>query len=191
MSLDGCNGFDPDDLIITTYNPNPHRGGWTLQRDVGVLIYHKPTGIKVGFGAHMSAHENRVSAFAELKRKVNQHYAERTLQGATITHKPENANTGGPLKFNFQQVKEDMAKGTLVCRATIEAAIDAALMLQKQCQVLSVVRHDQLVVLAGGGGGGGCANVTYFGDTGGTGLKPSQPFDGDERSKQDHNEGEA
>lgn len=113
--------IDPKDLNISTYNPDPHSGGWSLNRNRGVHIIHKPSGMEAKSDMDRSVHRNRAEAMRLLQIKVDawaEFPAAKSEVFGYLSRQVPN-----PHKIDFAQMRKDMDNGVMLCRLNILQAV--------------------------------------------------------------------
>lgn len=142
--------IDPNDLNVSTYNPDSHSGGWTLNPKRGVCIIHKPSGIEVRNDMDRSEHRNRAEAMSRLQRLVDDwDVAGRpppAFAGVAVGTNP----VPNPNRVDFAQMRKDMDNGILLCRDGILKALDFGAALQARHQ--PVAEKKPVMYLAQGNG---------------------------------------
>ena len=154
----------PENIIITTFDPNPKAEGWRAERNTGVIIVHKPSAISVSHSGHSSVHENRISAMADLRHRVdawkeakssaisdsaNAVRATKSVQTLCFVPNPDN--------IDLVQLRKNYDEGILNSRVGIIKALDYAISLEKAVNA----RLSMITVYAGGGGGEVQAGTVY------------------------------
>lgn len=141
-----------EDIIISTFNPNPQAGGWSLNRgEVGVKIHHKPSGITVQCAVDTSQHRNKALAMLDLQNKVNtwEEGGKPTVKLSGGYGGSTEASTSMAIQYpipnpdnvDFVQIQADFANGVIICRATLTNAIAYAVALESSYKkVLGVER---------------------------------------------------
>jgi hypothetical protein len=128
--------INPQDLIIETFNPYPKAdgwslnpypkaNGWSLNPDVGVKIYHKPTGIGAVCSLHKSPYENRISAMKEIQQLVDDFEAKKVFDPARAVPTGPDIDVEKAQK-DLEKIQSDFDNGVMVCRATVLKLIDLA-----------------------------------------------------------------
>jgi RF-1 domain len=146
--------INPNDLNVSTFNPNDRAGGWTLNKDVGVCVIHKPSGLQARASMDRSQHRNRATAMATLQKLVDDwDEAGRPALNLRLTKAEWDAESAqvneaisvqipNPHKIDLTMMRKNFSDGIINCKATLIQAFDYAIELEKRANGVKVVINE-------------------------------------------------
>jgi hypothetical protein len=117
----------PEDIVVSTFDADPHSGGYRLNRLTGVRIVHGPSGIATECSVERSEWRNRAKAMERLQIKVDKWEIEQYEISKTLPI---------PKGVDLDQTKRDFNNGVIICRSTWASVLYNAIAMEKELKQL-------------------------------------------------------